>query len=142
MTKTKKARPSTTLDEMLSNAVWAGDADSVRRLLTLGARASALANAGTTALHYATIDRRIEIATLLIDSGTAIVNAPDVRGRTPLHLAAAGAALPRGREMICLLLNRGADPKREDRRAETPVGAARRYERKTGRPIAYLFDVN
>jgi ankyrin repeat protein len=132
----------TVLDEMLSNAVWAGDLTSVRRFIARGARASALVKTGTTALHYATIGRRIEIATLLLESGTANVNAPDARGRTPLHLATAGAALARGGEMICLLLNRGADPTREDRFGETPVGSARRYERRTGRPVSYLFDIN
>lgn len=130
------------LDAELRDAVFVGDEAAIAPLLDRGARARAHDRDGATALHYAAADRRVAIANMLLERGDADVHARDHRGRTALHVAVAVAKLPRGPEMICLLLNAGADPMSRDATGETPIGCARRHEALVGGAIAYLFDVN
>ncbi len=131
------------LNEALRLAVLKHDVVQVHALLARGASASAPASDdGSTALHYATLDRRIDVATMLLASATVNVNAQDVHGHTALHHAAGVAGMPNGGEMLCMLLNAGADTSRKDRLGETPLDAARRYERRGAAPVSYLFDVN
>lgn len=130
------------LDAELCDAVFVGDETATATLLERGAQARAPGPDGATALHYAAADRRVAIARALIERGEADVNARDRQGHTPLHIAVMVARLPRGAEMVCLLLNAGADPSCRDATGETPLACARRHERLAGGAVAYLFDVN
>lgn len=60
---------------------------------------------GETPLHYAIKKNNIDIAKILIDSG-ANINEPDIKGTTPLHLAASEAERI---DIMKLLIKNGAD---------------------------------
>ena len=88
------------------------------------ALASARTRQGETALHVACRTAMAPIVTKLI-ALEADVNARDLRGRTPLHAAVAGAgslALP----LVDVLLIFGADRTVEDDEGLTPEALARR----------------
>jgi ankyrin repeat protein/mono/diheme cytochrome c family protein len=87
----------------LMAAALYGDAALVRELLDAGADPNVTNDAGATALMWALDD--LEKTRLLVDRG-ANVNAVSASRRTPILIA---ASFPHNREVIALLLDRGAN---------------------------------
>jgi serine/threonine protein kinase len=99
-------------------AIWqTGDVDKVKSLLDRGVSANAKDSNGSSLLHYAVTNNRLEIAKVLIDRG-ADVNAHYAQdGHTVLHLA---VFHPEG-EITKLLLTNKADPNIRDNFTFTPL---------------------
>ena len=108
-------------DAPLFDAVEAGDAGAVERLLADGVSVQTAEIDGTTALHWAAHHDRLQIAGLLLDAGAA-VDATNRYGVTPLALASVNGSTP----MIARLLEAGADPNLPNPEGETPLMAAAR----------------
>eukprot|EP00051_Salpingoeca_urceolata_P013727 m.173696 g.173696 ORF g.173696 m.173696 type:complete len:882 (+) comp17876_c0_seq4:380-3025(+) len=90
---------------LLLAAASAADASSITELLAGGKVNPDASNAdGMTALHQASIDNRVDVATLLLDAGGS-VDARDNEMWTPLHAAASCGNI----DVLQLLLDRGAD---------------------------------
>jgi serine/threonine protein kinase len=138
-------------------AIWQqGDVEKVRSLLDRGISANARDANGSSLLHYAVTNNRLEIAKLLIDRGADVNAHYDRDGHTVLHLA---VFQPDGK-MTKLLLNNKADPNIRDNFTFTPLhvyilGKAVPYntsinsyygfsnvdmDKKTARPIQYLLE--
>ena len=83
----------------------------VRFLLEHGADAKAKTGSGYTALHAASFEGNPATAKLLLDAG-APVNVADERGLTPLMMAANSRT--KNREVVRMLLDRGADTEAKD----------------------------
>jgi len=138
--------------EALTRAVAQNDIDRVQSLIKEGADVNADIKGGVTFLHIALLQGHEEVAALLI-AGGADTHAKMTDGTTPLHLAAMrncglvaefllddGAdvyavglqgtplhlAVTGGhREMVELLVARGADPNVKDQSGRTPLEVAR-----------------
>lgn len=109
------AQPSIDVDETnaagetaLMLVAIAGDLESSLKLLARGAKAQ---RAGWAPIHYAASGPSTELTKLLLDRG-ASVDAESPNGTTPLMLAAQHAP----QATVELLLQRGADPRRRNRR--------------------------
>jgi ankyrin repeat protein len=77
---------------------------------------------GFTPLHFAAQEWSVEVAELLLDHG-ARVDATNRYGNTPLWVAVFNS---RGRgELIRLLREQGADPRKENTSGQTPLKLAR-----------------
>ena len=87
---------------LLMICAFFGFGKTLKKLLDGGADVDETSVKSHTALHYATIGRRPEIAKLLLDYG-ADVNAVSTKARTPLHYAL------NHKPMVRLLLDHGAD---------------------------------
>jgi ankyrin repeat protein len=83
----------------------AGDAPTVKLLLSRGADIEARSHQGATPLHYAARAGKNEVIELLLDEG-AQIDAKDQWGYTSLHHCAASGNRP---DVFKLLLDRGAD---------------------------------
>ena len=105
----------------LFDAVKAGDAAGVEKLLADGVGVRTAEADGATALHWAAHHDRLEIAELLLDAGAA-VDAANRYGVTPLALASVNGSTP----MIARLLQAGADPNLPNPEGETPLMTAAR----------------
>ena len=105
----------------LFDAVKAGDAGAVERLLADGVSVQTAEIDGTTALHWAAHHDRLHIAGLLLDAGAA-VDATNRYGVTPLALASVNGSTP----MIARLLEAGAGPNLPNPEGETPLMTAAR----------------
>lgn len=79
-----------------------GETERARALIERGAKVNRL---GWTPLHYAASKGQVKTARMLLEKG-AIVNAPAPDGTTALMMAAFSGQ----RDMVQLLLDRGADP--------------------------------
>ena len=77
---------------------------------------------GDTPLHFASIYSRDRMITVLLAAG-ARVNARDVEGMTPLHVAAGRNRYP---AVVAELVEGGADLNARDRHGNTPLHASRR----------------
>lgn len=93
----------------------------VQMLLRAGANTNAHDREGWTALHFAAQGHHVTIARLLIESG-AEIDSVDAHGNTPLFRAVFAS---RGRgEMLCLLLDAGADRNRKNASGVSPLELA------------------
>ena len=113
--------PAAAEDAPLFDAVKAGDAGAVGRLLADGVGVQTAEIDGTTALHWAAHHDRLRIAGLLLDAG-AEVDAANRYSVTPLALASVNGSTP----MIARLLQAGADPNLPNPEGETPLMTAAR----------------
>ncbi len=121
------------------------DPDVVRALIEAGADIDAPSGEsyrqGNTPLHYAAENPNPAVAAVLLDAG-ADVNARSARGRTPLHMAAAGASDP---AVIELLVETGADVNALDAEGRAPLHIAAYYNHRpeiTNALIAAGADIN
>lgn len=89
-------------------AAAGGHTDTVKFLLSRKAKADHAASEGYTALIYAARNAAIGAAQCLLQKG-ADVNKPDDAGRAPLHYAVHAEDRERTRQMLRLLLAKGAD---------------------------------
>jgi ankyrin repeat protein len=106
----------------LHHAALEGDLATVRRLLAEGASPDAPDDDGVTPLHFAAQGSHLAVAQALLDEG-ANVDPQDAHGNTPLSTAVFES---RGRgELIALLRQRGADPRKENRHGVSPLSLAR-----------------
>jgi serine/threonine protein kinase len=102
-------------------AVWnGGDTKKVRSLLDRGVSPNARDIKGSSLLHYAVTNNRLEITKLLIDKGGDIHARYGQDGHTILHLA---VLHPDG-EMTKLLLMNKANPNTRDNLTYTPLHIA------------------
>lgn len=108
-------------------------AETIRRLCAAGADPNALDASGVAPLHRAVRTRGASAALALLDAG-ADARLRNSSGSTPLHLAVqntgrggtgTAAAIDRQREIIGLLLARGAVPSDVDQRGKTAADVAR-----------------
>ena len=113
--------PAAAADAPLFDAVKAGDAGAVERLLAAGVSVQTAEIDGTTALHWAVHHDRLQIAGLLLEAGAA-VDATNRYGVTPLALASVNGGTP----MIARLLEAGAAPNLPNPEGETPLMTAAR----------------
>jgi hypothetical protein len=96
--------------------------DCIRLLLQHNADAKAKTDAGMTALHYAAFKGNLSMVRLLLEAG-APVNVADDRGLTPLMMAANSKS--KNQDVVCLLLDRGADTQAKDESGRTAADWAR-----------------
>jgi hypothetical protein len=102
-------------------ATWTGDDEIVELLLCAGADIRRLAQDGETVLHKAATGKASRgTVALLLQNGAAVdIDAWDLRGQTPLHVAAAAE-----NETIALaLLENGADVNASGYMSGTPLHA-------------------
>ena len=90
----------------LIHATYHGDIAEVKRLLDSGANPNAEDDEGETALHWAAINGRLEIAKILLSAGADINAADNYYGATALIYA----ARDRHAEIVKLLLSTGTNP--------------------------------
>jgi serine/threonine protein kinase len=99
-------------------AIWQeGNTDKVRSLIDRGVSANAKDATGSSLLHYAVTNNRLEIAQVLINKGANINARYDEDGHTVLHLA---VLHPDG-DMTKLLLTNKANPNVRDNLTYTPL---------------------
>jgi uncharacterized protein len=118
----KKLPPEAKGVTALMLAAGAGSADCVRFLLERGADPRLKALGIITAMHPLAWRNEPEIARMLLAKG-ADVNAREMRGATPLIIAAASDDA--GPEMIRVLLDAGADVHAKDAQGRTALDFAR-----------------
>ena len=107
-TRRAAADPRTSASTLtpVADAARAGEAARVRALLRDGADVQSAHGDGFTALHWAALQGRADIAAMVLYAGAESESRTRVGRHTPLHVAAS-----RGHdEVVALLLERGADP--------------------------------
>lgn len=94
---------------------------------------------GRTVLHYVAFYSNFsEVAKYLIEKDPMLLHVADSAGFTPLHTAAyAGGAL----EMVCCLLEAGANPAAIDVLGNTPFDVALREFDENGEVIDYMLEM-
>lgn len=100
---------------LLGDAALKGHLGVVKLLIAKGANVRAKGSAGSTPLHEAALGGHAAVCEFLLDTGAAIDAAEDESGAAALHLAASYGR----REVILLLLERGADPKKRNAKGRT-----------------------
>jgi uncharacterized protein len=126
-----------TVAEAFCRAAFEGDVPTLRRLLAAGADIDQVGWLGRTPLIDAVNGGNIDAIRFLLDAG-ADANVADTGGTTPLLQAidvvcdGAHQDDPNGRpepstEIVTLLLQYGADPRRPSTNGQTPVEAARSW---------------
>lgn len=105
----------------LSDAVWRGDREAVRRLLAKKVDVNATDGDRGTALHWASYRDDVETAELLLRAGAKVDAANDL-GATALWAASQNGS----RVMVKRLLGAGADPNLALASGETPLMVASR----------------
>jgi len=116
--KPEALKPSPfTLEERYLDAARRGDMATLKLCLDKGVEADAKDGFSRSALLLAVLNaRNLEMVKFLRSRGLAI-DAPDVRGRTPLGYAAGNGQL----EMVSYLLEQGAEADRKDGQGQTPL---------------------
>uniref|UniRef100_F6PWU4 Ankyrin repeat and SOCS box containing 16 n=1 Tax=Equus caballus TaxID=9796 RepID=F6PWU4_HORSE len=104
----------------LHEACARAQTDSVRLLLTFGAKANVLSEEGMTPLHLCTSPESLQCAKLLLEAGSTVNLAAQDSEMTPLHVAA-GRGLE---EHVALYLEHGADVRLRTSQGETALNAA------------------
>jgi uncharacterized protein len=107
----------------IANAVIVKNYDLVKAMIEAGHDLNQQDKAGETPLHFAARFYLKDIAALLLDSGAAI-DVQDAFGNTPLWRATFEAK-SRG-ELIRLLLERGGDRNKQNKKGVSPLELARR----------------
>lgn len=97
-------------------AITRGTANDIENLLSQGADVNAKDNSGTTPLHNAAFFANTEAAQVLTNHG-AQVDVQNIDGSTPLHYAAGN---PHSKEIVKLLLEKGANKNIRNSRSQTP----------------------
>ena len=99
-----------------------GWVDGVRELLKCGAFVCVRNQFEQTPLHYAATAKQEPVMALLLTShsNTRAINLQDMRGMSPLHVAAASGCLP----VVKLLLENGAKVMTHDLQRESPLHKA------------------
>ncbi|MXW65923.1 MAG: hypothetical protein F4Z72_02760 [Gemmatimonadales bacterium] len=92
-------------DAPVADAAMRGDLDAVRSLLAAGEDVNAARGDGMTALHWAAMKGRPDVADVLIEAGAALDAGTRLGGHTPLHVASRAAHAP----LVEALLAAGAD---------------------------------
>ena len=113
---------------VLHRAISRRHADVAKHLLGAGARSDARSAAGDTAMHCAAREGVFSIVELLLASGTAkteALNAANLEGETPLHLAMAASSASHA-AIARLLLGNGAYAFGRTRSGETVLHACAR----------------
>ena len=106
----------------LHYAALGNDPDAALKRLEAGDDPDLKDVGGFTPLHFAAQEWAADVAELLLNHG-AQVDATNRNGNTPLFVAVFNS---RGRgELITLLRQRGADPRKRNTSGQTPVGLAR-----------------
>jgi ankyrin repeat protein len=95
-------------------------ADMVQMLLQAGGKIRAIDTQGKTALHWACIHDRVDIARLLFQAG-ASSGARDGSGATPLLLASKQSSPGLQSNLLAYLIRRGADVNARDDISWTPL---------------------
>ncbi|CAJ1334874.1 unnamed protein product [Effrenium voratum] len=96
----------TTKGHELHEAAGAGSAAAVISLLEEPQDPDQIDDTGASALHWAAMNGRQEVARVLLEAGADAGKAANRSGQTPLHFAAEGGH----QEVASLLLDAGADP--------------------------------
>ena len=100
---------------------WNRDPNVIALLLDLGADVNAAEpQDNMTPLHRAAEDGNLSFASLLLARG-AQIEARDIHGSTPLHMASTQASDEAGLEMMKLLLDHGADVDAKGGQGQTPL---------------------
>ena len=102
--------------ESIHQAIYAGDIDQVKSLISKGANINEKDQQGMIPLHLAILNRNEDIAVLLIAEG-ADVNARGKNSMTPLHFVAFRGS----GEIAGLLIEKGADVNAKDTADKTPL---------------------
>ncbi|OBT89651.1 hypothetical protein VE02_01795 [Pseudogymnoascus sp. 03VT05] len=89
-------------------------------LISRGASTETRDRDGRSPLHQASSNGHIEVLLELFKSSKVDVNCIDLKGATPLTLAARGTSPSHG-QVVKLLLEKGADPKWAERDKSTPI---------------------
>ena len=89
----------------VADAAMRGDLDAVRTLLAAGEDVNAARGDGMTALHWAAMKGRHDVADVLIAAGAELEAGTRLGGHTPLHVASRAAHAP----LVDALLEAGAD---------------------------------
>lgn len=117
------ARPSA---EALSEAVTFGYPDVVAELIKAGADVGIAESSGINLLHWAAITGRSSLIPALVRAGVAL-NAQDQSGFTPLMYAAILDTGPA--DLVATLLGAGADRRIRNKAGRTALDEARRHKR-------------
>ncbi|MYH08822.1 MAG: hypothetical protein F4143_01400 [Gemmatimonadales bacterium] len=78
-------------DAPVADAAMRGDLDAVRSLLVAGEDVNGALGDGMTALHWAAMKGRLDLAEVLIDAGADLEAGTRLGGHTPLHVASRAA---------------------------------------------------
>jgi ankyrin repeat protein len=108
-------------EQRLHRAAFAGDLESVRRLIQNQVGVNTAARDGWTPLHSAAFTGHEAMVALLLENGAAVNKATKL-GLTPLHAAATTGH----HEIVKLLIAHGADKTVRMPDGERPVDVARR----------------
>lgn len=101
----------------VADAAGRGDLEAVRTMLKQGADVNAAQGDGMTALHWAALDGRPELAQMLIYGGANLKAATRLEAFTPLLMAARNGHAA----VVDLLLKAGADPDAATTNGTTPL---------------------
>ncbi len=93
-------------DSPVADAAMRGDVEAVRSLLKQGADVNAAQGDGMTALHWAAMEGRADLAEVLMYAGASVAATTRLGSYTPLHLAAKEGYAA----VASALLAAGADP--------------------------------
>ncbi len=105
----------------LHRASWNGRLEAGKCLIDHGADCNAQSSPGNSVLLYAASRGHVEFARMLLERGAlAVIDAPGLRGRTPLHWAVQNGKS----QVVQLLLESGANVNARDESGGTPSGLA------------------
>ena len=104
-------------DAPVADAAMRGDLAAVRSLLDAGEDVNGARGDGMTALHWAAMKGRLDLAEMLVDAGADLEAGTRLGGHTPLHVASRAAQAP----LVEALLQAGADATAATTTAATPL---------------------